>query len=175
MEERPYNEIIDATCPSCRHGVPMDANVCPYCGYRIKPEAAKTVPTAKEKPPSGVKPITAKPVVGGVLIIISGLMGVIVGLSLAVLSGEIMEMIEDMYGPDIVAGLEGILTACGVIWFIIGLIAVIGGIFAIRRKKWGFAVVGGVLALLTIGPWLLGSILGLIGLILVAISRNEFS
>ncbi|MDH7508198.1 MAG: zinc ribbon domain-containing protein [Methanomassiliicoccales archaeon] len=178
MEERPYDEIIDATCPSCRHAVPMDANVCPYCGYVIKPEVAKAAAPQKAPPqaaPVGARQMTSKPVVGGALIIISGLIGIVMGLILAALSGEIEEMLQDMYGPDVISAVEGALVACGVIWFIIGLIALVGGVFAIRRKKWGFAIVGGVLALLTVGPWFIGSILGLVGLILIAMSRNEFS
>lgn len=178
MEERPYDEIIDATCPSCRHAVPMDANVCPYCGYVIKPEVAKAAAPQKAPPqaaPAGAKLLTSKPVVGGVLVIVSGLIGIVTGLLFAALSGETEDLLQETYGPDIVSAVEGVLVACGVIWFIIGLIALIGGVFAIKRKKWGFAIVGAVLALLTVWPYFIGSILGLVGLILIAISKNEFS
>lgn len=47
MEERSFDELIDATCPSCRHAVPMDASVCPNCGYRLKAEVKKAPATAK--------------------------------------------------------------------------------------------------------------------------------
>ncbi len=119
------------------------------------------------------------PVVGGILIIISGIIGIVIGLTLAVAASAISEMFADlyggMYGIDVLGMFEGILVACGVIWFIIGLIAFIGGVFGLRKKRWGLAIVGGVFALLTIGPYFIGSILGLIGLILVAISKREFS
>jgi hypothetical protein len=106
---------------------------------------------------------------------ISGLIGIIYGLVFVSLSSTVIDVLGGTYGEDVLKMLEGVLVACGVIWFIVGLIALIGGVFAIRRRRWGIAVVGGVFGLLTLGPWLIGSILGLIGLILVVISKDEFS
>ncbi|MDD1765127.1 MAG: hypothetical protein LUO84_01570 [Methanomassiliicoccales archaeon] len=51
MEERSFDELIDATCPSCRHAVSLDASVCPSCGYKLKPEGKKA-PAAPAKAPS---------------------------------------------------------------------------------------------------------------------------
>lgn len=178
MEERSFGELVDATCPSCRHEVPMGANVCPNCGYRLRAEERKA-PAAQARvvPPVASVPrqSTVMSLIGGVLVVISGLLGIILGLILAVLSSSITDLMGGMYGEDVLSAVEGILVTCGVIWFIIGLVALIGGVFAIRRKKWGIAIVGGVFALFTIGPYFLGSILGLIGLILIAISKDEFS
>jgi len=177
MEERSFDELIDATCPSCRHAVRLDANVCPNCGYRLRPEQMKAAAQARPIPQS-VAPVsrgTSKSLIGGVLLVVSGLIGIITGLIFAALSSTVIDMLGETYGEDVLRMAEGVLVACGVIWFIIGLIALIGGVFAIRRKKWGIAVVGGVFGLLTFGPWFIGSILGLIGLILVAISKDEFS
>ena len=58
--------------------------------------------------------------------------------------------------------------ACGAILIVVAIIALLGGIFAVQRKNFGFAVVGGILSL---GGWFIP---GLIGLILVAISKDEF-
>src|ERR1035437_10169796 len=46
--------------------------------------------------------------------------------------------------------------------------AIIGGIFALRRKRWGLALAGGIGALLTSPP------LGIIAMILLFSGRNEF-
>jgi ribosomal protein L40E len=54
MEERSFDELIDATCPSCRHAVPLDARECPNCGYRLKAEEKKT-PAVQAKAPSAPK------------------------------------------------------------------------------------------------------------------------
>jgi len=37
----------------------------------------------------------------------------------------------------------------------LGILAIVGGIFALRKKKWGLALAGSIAALLT-GGWLLG-------------------
>lgn len=54
MEERSFDELIDPTCPSCRHAVPMNASTCPKCGYKLKVEGKKT-PAAEAKAPSVTK------------------------------------------------------------------------------------------------------------------------
>jgi hypothetical protein len=63
---------------------------------------------------------------------------------------------------------SGILAACGAIMLLLGLIGLLGGIFAIQRKHFGIAVLGGVLAL---PGWFIPA---LVGLILVAVSKDEF-
>ena len=54
------------------------------------------------------------------------------------------------------------------------LLAIIGGIMAIQRRMWGLALVGSIMGLLFAWGWIVGSVLCLVGLILIAISRNEF-
>lgn len=54
IEETPYDEIIEPTCPSCRQRIPWDVDVCPHCGYQItgkvKPkEAPKVVAPARRR------------------------------------------------------------------------------------------------------------------------------
>ncbi|UCE45249.1 MAG: hypothetical protein JSU93_07770 [Methanobacteriota archaeon] len=139
----------------------MDSNVCQHCGHDFRAPA----PVEKKK--------TAIPVIGGVLIIIAGFMGLAMGGILIAI--DVDEL--DTVGLD-VAGVtdmvDDIMTACGIIAIIVSIIVLLGGFFGVMRKHWGIAVVGGVLGLFVIGPFLLGSILSLIGLILVAVSRKEF-
>jgi len=104
------------------------------------------------------KPQTAKPVIGGILILIAGLGDLVMGLWLAVVGTAFMTI---PFFPT------GMLMTCAIIWIILGLIAMIGGIFAIKREKFGLAIIGGVLTIYTL--------LGLIGLILVALSKDEFT
>jgi len=118
-------------------------------------------------PPYPAGPVmekTAKPVVGGILIIIGALAGIISGAIL--IWGGAMFLEIPVVGGDV----AGILATCGIVWLVFGLIGLLGGIFAMMRKHFGLAIVGGVFSLLS------GYIIfGLIGLILVAISKNEFS
>jgi len=172
VEERPYNEIIDETCPSCRQGIPLGSKVCPECGYRIRPEE---VPEVERPPltPRATAPSSgfSRPGLGGALIILSGLLALLTGIYTAVEPGYIMEMFSDLDLPIE----EGVVVASGILTMIFGIIAMSGGYFAIRRRHWGLAIVGAILGMLASGVLGLGFILGLIGLILVAISRRDFA
>jgi hypothetical protein len=76
--------------------------------------------------------------------------------------------------PGLPVDVGGIVTICGGIGIIFSIFPLIGGIFAIQRKMWGLGVAGGVLGIFSLG-FIIGSILALIGLILIAVSRREFA
>lgn len=139
----------------------MDANVCQHCGHDFR----APVPAEKKK--------TAIPIIGGAMLIVAGILGLFMGGVLLAIDFDDL----DQWGVD-VAGVgdivEDILTVCGAIFIIISLIVILGGFFGATRKHWGIAIVGGVLGLFVIGPMLVGSLLALIGLILIAVSRKEF-
>jgi len=116
---------------------------------------------------------TAMPVIGGVLILIAGIMGLATGgIMLAIDVDDLNQYGLDVAGVDDM--LEDILTVCGIIFVIFGILAVLGGLFGVMRKHWGLAILGGVIGLFVLGPWMLGSLFSLIGLILVAVSKGEF-
>jgi len=60
-------------------------------------------------------------------------------------------------------------TAGGILWIIIGIVALIGGIFALQKKGWTMALVGAICALLP--P---STLLGILAIIFVAVSKSEF-
>ncbi len=100
---------------------------------------------------------TWKPVAAGILSIIAGVAATISGLGLTVLGGVI--------GVPFGAGWLG---AFGVPWLIIGVFAIIGGAYSIKRRFWGLALAGAICALS--GYF----ILGLLAIIFVCMGRNEF-
>jgi len=51
---------------------------------------------------------------------------------------------------------------------ILAALCIVGGIYALKRKKWGLALAGSIAAILPL------SILGIASLVLVIISRKEF-
>lgn len=111
--------------------------------------------------------------VGGIFILIAGLMGIFAGIILLTISLDNL----DQYGIDVAGAtdmLEDILKVCGAIWLIFGLIALMGGVFGIMRKHFALVILGGIFGLLCVGPYALGSILALVGLILVAVARKDF-
>lgn len=149
-------------CTSCGRAIAWDANVCQYCGKDFRVEAAK--------PPHEK---TALSIVGGILILVAGIIGL--GMGGILLAIDVDQLAD--YGLD-VAGVSGIiediLTVCGIILVVLGLIAALGGFFGVMRKHWGLAILGGVIGLFIISPYMIASLLSLIGLVLVAISKKDF-
>lgn len=150
-------------CVKCGRSIAWDANVCQYCGYDYRAATA----------PAGPKEKSVLSLVGGILILIAGLLGLVMGAIL--LAIDVDEL--DQWGVDVVGVtdvIEDILTICGSILVIFGLIAILGGAFGVMRKHFGLVILGGVFGLLCIGPYGLASILGLVGLILVAVAKKDF-
>jgi len=117
---------------------------------------------------------SSKPLIAGILLIIAGLLGLFTWASALAIDSSIIQNVLPADSPITVEQLQSFLTTCGIIGAVLSIFTLAGGIVAMKRKAWGLAVIGGILGLFTIGPMLLGSILSLIGLIIVAISRKDF-
>ena len=100
---------------------------------------------------------TWKPTTAGILSIIGGIAGIVIG-AVATLG---ISMVSMVIGFEWLAGI-------GVGLIIMGVIALIGGIYALKRKKWGMALAGAIFALFPIVP------LGILAIIFVAMGKNEF-
>ena len=118
----------------------------------------------------GERKETALPVIGGALNTICGVFGLIAGGILLIMRPIFSpEVFMPLGAPPISTELiETILVVSHIITLILGAIAIYGGICAIRREKFGWAIGGGICALLTF------IFLGIPGLILVIIARGEF-
>jgi hypothetical protein len=101
---------------------------------------------------------TWKPTTAGILSIIAGSIAVIVGIVVGIL-GSLIGGFFGLPWP----GLFGIPS------LIFGILAIVGGIYALRRQVWGLALTGSICAL--IGPW---AILGLLAIIFVSLGKGEF-
>ena len=151
------DEQSSRMCVSCGRSIEMDANVCQHCGHDFR---------APVGGPAAPKKKTALPVIGGVLIMVGGIITLMWGLALIGTVGFFDDlMVYDVEGVD---SFEDMLNACGAILVVFGLIGLLGGIMGMLRKSFGLAIVGGVFAL---GGFFIPA---LIGLILIAISKEEF-
>jgi hypothetical protein len=61
-----------------------------------------------------------------------------------------------------------VLLALSLPFLVCGVLAIVGGVYAVQRKKWGLALAGSIMALF---PY---CILGLVSVILLALSKEEF-
>lgn len=150
---------------TCGRTIDWQANVCPYCGHDFR---------ALMGPPG--PPKTSKPVAGGILIVIAGLLALAMSVTFVVLDPTDMETwgynSADYEGLSL-SELDEMLAVCGAVGIVLSIIAVVGGAFALMRRGFGFAIVGGICGIIGIG-FGLGALLALIGVILVAVSKNEF-
>jgi hypothetical protein len=98
------------------------------------------------------------PVVAGILTIVAGVADFLVGLIFGAF-GHAVSFFTGIWG----------LGAIGLPLIVLGIIAIIGGIFAVQRKVWLIALVGAICALM----WPLVP-LGILSIIFVSLSQKEF-
>ena len=101
---------------------------------------------------------TWKPVAAGILAIIAG--------ALQVIFGAICVAGIGFWGGMVGMGWLSVICAPLIVF---GIIAIVGGIYALKRRIWGLALAGSIFAL--IGPWF---ILGILAIIFVALGKGEF-
>ena len=105
---------------------------------------------------------TWMPTAAGILDIVAGSFGLISSL-IFVFMGGIIRVVPDVppfMGP-LFMGLAGP-------FIIIGILAIVGGIYTLRRKIWGLALAGSIAAFF--GSWPLG----VAAIVFTALSKNEF-
>jgi hypothetical protein len=124
-------------CPQC--GAPLEPNdkFCSNCGTRLSDYGGVVSVGAAQ---------TWKPTAAGTLTISAGVLGLIVGI---VLIGR---------SPLFIVGLLAIM---------IGVVAVAGGVCALKRRVWGLALAGSICSVFC---WL-----GIPAIIFIALSKQEFS
>jgi hypothetical protein len=106
---------------------------------------------------------TWMPMVAGILNIIAGSFGLICSL-IFISVGGVMRLV-----PDIPPYLFPIFTALALPFAIVGILAIVGGIYALQRKIWGLALAGSIAAFFT-PSW----VLGVAAIVFTALSKNEF-
>ena len=127
---------------------------------------------------------SSKPLIAGILLIIAGSLSIIMWLLIAAIDVNFIEtfiMPElESVAPEyesIVLSAESIkelFVICGTVGFFLSVFSILGGIMSVRRQLWGLVLAGGILGLFTIGPIFISTVLSLIAIILVIISRKEF-
>jgi hypothetical protein len=113
---------------------------------------------------------TWKATTAGILEIVAGALHLVSGVATVMLGGAVA-------GGLNIAGLPRIapivplplIGGIGIPLIILGIIALIGGISALQRKRWGLALAGGICALFP-----LQTLLGIPSIVFVALAHDEF-
>jgi len=108
---------------------------------------------------------TRKPVIGGILTIVSGLLGLLGIASYAIGFGDVGSGFAKGDMPPFV---PSIIFDMPIPATVVALLAIVGGILAILRKRWRWSLTGSIAAALSL------IILGIPAVVLIAMSKDEF-
>ena len=119
------------------------------------------------------------PMIGGILLSIAGIIGLIYGVYITTNVDFFTSMIDISYlqslDPNItIETMKDTIVICGTILSIISIFPILGGILSLKRKLWGVVLACSIIGLFSIGYIFTSSILCLIALVLIAVSKREF-
>jgi len=114
---------------------------------------------------------TWMPVAGGILSLIAGLLSFIGGI-LVMLILSLIFATPDLFGYGSGSGNFPVFVfwVAFLPYLAISIMAIIGGIYSIKRWRWGLALAGAICAILTMWAWAIG----VAAVVFVALARNEF-
>ncbi|UCG83776.1 MAG: zinc ribbon domain-containing protein [Dehalococcoidia bacterium] len=151
-------------CTNCGVAVSAGGTACPNCGSAVSPGMGHCsrcgqilVGGAAEERKRGVKAV-----VGGILGTVAGVFGLVIGI--LILAGVTQATSQHPLIEEDISWLNTI----GVLYIIIGLLAILGSALAIARMGFWLAIIG-TICTIPIVP-----MLGIPALILVAISKKDF-
>jgi len=108
---------------------------------------------------------TWKPMVAGILNIVTGAFALLSVIGLLI---SIAVVGSNLVGPEVPDFVATILWIITIPFFVIGVLALIGGIYSLQRKAWGLALAGAVASTVY---WFF---VGIPTIVFIAQSKDEF-
>jgi hypothetical protein len=142
-------------CPGCGAPTTPLTEVCANCGVRL----AKAIEVK-----------TWKTIAAGILAIVAGAVCASQWVIIAVLE------VRALGWFPVTGHLGGIVAAAFAIAMTTAIVAIVGGIFALKRKRWRLVLAGSICAIFSIifVPLLLNVPLAIAAIVLVTLGRDEF-
>ena len=119
---------------------------------------------------------TWKPTTAGILNIISGASNLIAGITVAALGTAMNEFLVDYVAESLDLALtltQSVVTLIIILVAILivihGIVSVLGGIYALKRRVWWLALLGSINTLLSI------PLIGIPAIIFIVLSKKEFA
>lgn len=117
--------------------------------------------------------LTWKPIMAGILDIVSGAIGMVGGIYFVILS-TMFRTIHEVMGLDplVIQQTEQLISKLFAIPFVlvfIGIVSIIGGVYALQRRIWPFALAG------AISSCIVFPIFGIPSIIITGLAQEEFS
>jgi hypothetical protein len=110
------------------------------------------------------------PRIAGILNIIAGAIGILGGILVIGLLIWIMNPPYNDYGLPGQYLRNPLVQGLFILYFVANVIAIAGGVMAVKRKVWGLALTGAICSLLSVWGWSLG----IASLVFLVLSRKEF-
>lgn len=107
---------------------------------------------------------TAKPIVAGVFNIVVGTF-----CMLGVLAIILSAIIVTPFSPDVPFHFGYFFALFSLPLAAIGVISIVGGVYNLQRRAWGWALAGSITTALA------SNVLGIVSIILTALSKDEFA
>jgi len=117
---------------------------------------------------------TWKPTTAGILNVITGAISALsaIGLIIAITAADIWMFLIDVTPPEDLPFVASIINTVLITLLVLSIIhtvfPIVGGVFALQRRKWGWALAGSIIAILGVFP------LGVASTIFVAMAKDEF-
>ena len=115
---------------------------------------------------------TWKPTTAGVLNIVTGALSIFgafaLGIGLVVINSGSQFIFTQRDMPFALPVATTMLAISLVFSLVFTVLTIVGGVFALQRKQWGWALAGSIVAILATFP------LGVLSTIFVALSKEEF-
>jgi len=157
-------------CPHCGEYLKEEMTRCPKCGFVIKDAIPPLEPLFRPVKEPG----SLRSTIGAACLILSGFIGLSMSSFVMLNQEAIVAEIATIYGGEL-GTIQEAVTFLVVFWLVAGIMAFIGGFFAAQRRRFKVAMIGGFFALGTFGLiFLEGTMMGMIGLMLIWLSRREF-
>jgi len=120
----------------------------------------------------GTIKLTWKPIMAGILDVVSGAIGMVGSIYFVILS-QVFRSLHEMLklDPFVIQRTEEIINRIIAVPFIlvfIGIIAIIGGVYTLQRRIWMLALAG------AISSCIVFPVFGLPSIIITALAREEF-
>ena len=113
---------------------------------------------------------TGMPIAGGIISIVVGAIGLLIVIAFGIGYGIASASANLFFDNRMMPGMMGLIILGSVIYFILHAVALAGGILALQRRMWGFALAGAICSFFSGWGWLLGGA----AIVLIAMSKPEF-
>lgn len=164
------NAPRNPSCPNCGHHNPIEAGFCAGCGSLLHPpppqyDASLSVDDVESYQEGDG--LSGRLIAGSILTLLCGVIS---------LGGGVFVIIMSNYISQLNSRIGGDIGMCGAAIVALGVVALVGSVFAFRRENFNFALLGSILglvgALLAFG--LLSLPLGIAAVFFIAISNGDF-